>query len=451
MEVLSNPRVTIPKTIFFQSLGCVKNLVDTEVMLGITLGDGYRVVRNPEEAAVIVINTCSFINDSKKESIEAVLEAAGHKERGTCERLIVAGCLPQRYKADLKVSFPEVDAFVGTGQYGQLLEFIGGKREEEVGFNHPKYIHSENTPRINTQPNYRAYLKISEGCIKNCAFCIIPKIRGTLRSRSIPSLVEEATRFVKEGAVELNLIAQDLTDYGRDLRNGTNLLGLLRELVKIEELKWIRMLYVYPDELTPEFIEFIAAEPKICKYIDMPIQHIADRMLHLMNRKVTGNLIRERIASLKAAIPHISLRTNVIVGYPGETEAEFEELKAFVKEAQFDYMGVFSYSHEEGTASYLLPGQLPEEVKLARKDELLALQQEVSSRNLKKRKGQTVRVLVEEISEESEFLWRARHEGQAPDVDGHVLIRAGHIERGKFANVRLERSMEYDYIGSAVE
>ena len=449
MEVLNNK--TAPKTIFFQSLGCVKNLVDTEVMLGISLGDGFKVVKEPEEAKVIVINTCSFINDSKRESIDAILEAASHKEAGTCERLIVAGCLPQRYKADLKVSFPEVDAFVGTGQYGQLLEFIGGKKEEETGFAHPKYIHSENTPRINTQPNYRAYLKISEGCIKNCAFCIIPKIRGTLRSRTIPSLIEEAKRLVNEGAVEMNLIAQDLTDYGRDLRDGSNLHGLLKELVKIEGLQWIRMLYVYPDELSDEFIQFMANEPKICKYVDMPIQHIADRMLHLMNRKVTGALIRDRIRALKAAIPQITLRTNVIVGYPGETEEEFEELKAFVREAQFDYMGVFSYSHEEGTASYLLPKQLPEDVKLARKEELLALQQEVSKHNLKKRRGQTVKVLVEEMSEESEFLWRGRYEGQAPDVDGHVLIRAGHIERGKFANVRLERSMEYDYIGSSLD
>ena len=293
-------------------------------------------------------------------------------------------------------------------------------------------------------------MKISEGCIKNCAFCIIPKIRGTLRSRSIESLVVEAKKMVADGAVELNLIAQDLTDYGRDLRDGSNLLALLKELVKIEGLQWIRMLYVYPDELTNEFIEFMANEPKICKYVDMPIQHIADRMLHLMNRKVTGALIRDRIQALKNAMPDITLRTNVIVGYPGETEEEFEELKAFVREAQFDYMGVFSYSHEEGTASYLLPKQLKDEVKLARKEELLALQQEVSAENLKKRKGRTVRVLVEEISEESEFLWRGRYEGQAPDVDGHVLIRAGHIERGKFAKVKLERSMEYDYIGSAV-
>ncbi len=439
-----------PKTIFFQSLGCVKNLVDTEVMLGISLGDGFKVVREPEEAKVIVINTCSFINDSKRESIDAILEAASHKTNGTCERLIVAGCLPQRYKADLKVSFPEVDAFVGTGQYGQLLDFIGGKKEEEAGFNHPKYIHSENTPRISTQPFYRGYLKISEGCIKNCAFCIIPKIRGTLRSRTIPSLVAEATKMVSEGAVELNLIAQDLTDYGRDLRDGSNLHGLLKELVKIEGLHWIRMLYVYPDELTNEFIEFMKNEPKICKYVDMPIQHIADRMLHLMNRKVTGALIRDRIQALKTAMPDITLRTNVIVGYPGETEEEFEELKAFVREAQFDYMGVFAYSHEEGTASYLLPKQLKDEVKQARREELLALQQEVSAENLKKRKGRTVKVLVEEVSEESEHLWRGRYEGQAPDVDGHVLIRAGEIERGKFAKVKLERSMEYDYIGSAV-
>ena len=317
--------ITHPKKIFFQSLGCVKNLVDAEVMLGITQKDDYKIVQNPEEASVIVVNTCSFINDSKKESINAIIDLAQHKEKGTCQRLIVSGCLPQRYKADLKVSFPEVDAFVGTGQYHQILDFIDGKAEEDSGFKHPKYIHNENTPRINTQPFYRAFLKVSEGCIKNCAFCIIPKIRGTLRSRSIPSLVKEAENLVATGVVELNLIAQDLTDYGRDLRDGTTLVGLLKELAKIEKLEWIRLLYVYPEELTDDLIELIATEKKICKYIDTPIQHINNRMLHLMNRKVTRKQIEDRLLKLKARVPEISFRSNVIVGYPGETEAEFEQ------------------------------------------------------------------------------------------------------------------------------
>lgn len=444
------PSIDPSKTIFFQSLGCAKNLVDTEVMLGISVGDGYRVVPNPDDAAVIVVNTCSFIEASKRESIDAILEAAEYKTSGKCTRLIVAGCLPQRYKADLKVSFPEVDAFVGTGQYGQLLDFIVGKREEDFGFKHPKYIHSENTPRINSQPFYRAYLKVSEGCIKNCAFCIIPKIRGTLRSRTIPSLVEEAKRLVAQGAVELNLIAQDLTDYGRDLRDGTTLPGLLRALAAIEGLSWIRMLYVYPDELSDELLELIATEPKICKYIDTPVQHINDRMLQLMNRKVTGSLIRSRLTRLRERIPGVAIRSTVIVGYPGETRDEFEQLASFVREFGFDHLGVFAYSHEESTASFKLPEQLDDETKQGRREELLAIQQEVSAKRLRDKVGATVPVLIEEVSEESEFLWRGRHEGQAPDVDGTVLIRAGHIERGKFAHVKLERSMEYDYIGSAV-
>jgi ribosomal protein S12 methylthiotransferase len=438
------------KTIHFQSLGCPKNLVDTEVMLGISVGDGFKVVPRAEDASVIVINTCSFINDSKRESIDAILEAAKHKETGKCERLIIAGCLPQRYKADLKVSFPEVDAFVGTGQYGQLLEFIAGKKEEESGFKHPKYIHNENTPRINSQPQYRAYLKISEGCIKNCAFCIIPRIRGTLRSRTIASLIEEAKQLVAGGAMELNLIAQDLTDYGRDLRDGTSLAGLLKALVKIEGLRWIRLLYVYPDELSDELLEIIATEEKICKYIDTPVQHINDRMLDLMNRKVTGKLIRDRLAKLRERIPGVSIRSTVIAGYPGETEAEFDELKKFIEEIEFDHLGVFAYSHEEGTKSYDLPGQLPNEVKQARRNELMAIQQKISNRRLRERVGATVPVLVEEVSEESEFLWRGRHQGQAPDIDGYVLLRGGNFERGKLANVRLERAMEYDYIGRAL-
>ncbi len=449
METVLPTLNLVEKTIFFQSLGCPKNLVDTEVMLGISAGDGFKIVPKPQDAEVIVVNTCSFVNDSKRESIDAILRAAEYKTDGKCQRLIVTGCLPQRYKADLKVSFPEVDAFVGTGQYGNLLDFIGGKKEEDFGFKHPKYLHNEHSPRINSQPFYKAYLKISEGCIKACAFCIIPKIRGTLRSRTIPSLVEEAKKLVEGGAVELNLIAQDLTDYGRDLRNGTTVPDLLRALAKIDGLEWIRLLYVYPDELSDEMLDLIANEKKICKYLDMPIQHINDRMLQLMNRHVTGDVIRERIARIREKIPNVSLRSTIIVGYPGETDAEFQELKAFVQEAAFDHLGVFAYSHEENTASYNLPEQLPEELKAARRDEIMAVQQKISAKNLKKRVGQTVPVLVEEISEESEFLWQGRHNGQAPGIDGTVLIRGGKVIRGMIVDVKLEKAMEYDFIGIA--
>ncbi len=437
------------RTIFFQSLGCAKNLVDTEVMLGISVGDGFKIVAKPEEARVIVVNTCSFIDASKRESIDSILDMAEYKSSGQCEKLIVTGCLPQRYKADLKVSFPEVDAFVGTGQYGHLLDFIAGKKEEDFGFKHPKYLHSENTPRINSQPFYRAYLKVSEGCIKNCAFCIIPKIRGTLRSRTIPSLVAEATRLVQEGALELNLIAQDLTDYGRDLRDGSDLAGLLRALVKIEGLRWIRLLYVYPDELSDDLLEVIATEEKICKYIDTPVQHISNRMLHLMNRKVTGKLIRERLKRLRERIPNVFIRSTVIAGYPGETQEEFNELKQFIEEGEFDHLGVFAYSHEENTASFQLPEQLPDAVKQARREELLAVQQKASRKRLKRLVGETIPVLVEEVSEESEHLWQGRHAGQAPDIDGIVLIRAGELARGKIAQVKIEKAMEYDLIGRA--
>lgn len=443
-------RTVTEKKIFFHSLGCPKNLVDTEVMLGISVGDGFKVVREPEEAHVIVVNTCSFINDSKRESIDAILAAAEQKVTGRCERLIVTGCLPQRYKADLKVSFPEVDAFVGTGQYGNLLDFIAGKKEEDFEFKHPKYIHNEHTPRINSQPFYKAYLKVSEGCIKNCAFCIIPKIRGTLRSRTIESLVEEAKGLVAQGAVELNLIAQDLTDYGRDLRNGSTLPGLLRALVQVEGLQWIRMLYVYPDEMSDELLELIATEPKICKYVDTPVQHINDRMLALMNRKVTGAAIRERLAKLRERLPGVYIRSTVIAGYPGETEEEFEQLKAFIAEAEFDHLGVFAYSREENTKSFLLGDQLPEDVKTRRRDELMAVQQEISARRLQSRVGEVVPVLIEEPSEESEFLIQGRHQGQAPEIDGYVLIRSGDVQRGKIALVKLERAMEYDYIGRVV-
>lgn len=439
-------------SIFFQSLGCVKNLVDAEVMLGITTKDNFVLVPDPASASVIIVNTCSFINDSKRESINAIIEMAQYKDRamGSCERLIVTGCLPQRYKEDLKASFPEVDAFVGTGQYGQILDFIRGKKESEEGFKNPRYIHQENTPRINSQPFYRAYLKISEGCIKNCSFCIIPKIRGTLRSRRIDSLVEESKRLVKSGVSELNLIAQDLTDYGRDLRDGSNLESLLRALVKIEGLRWIRLLYVYPDELADGLLDVIATEEKIVKYIDTPVQHISDQQLELMNRKVTGVLIRERLQKLRACIPDVSIRSTVIVGFPGESEEEFERLKVFIAETQFDHLGVFSYSHEENTASYDLPNQLPEDVKQCRRQELMTLQREISYRRLCEKVGRIMPVLVEEPSSESEYLISGRHAGQAPEVDGCVLIRGGNPIRGKIQNVLIEEVMEYDLIGKIV-
>ncbi|MCX6102697.1 MAG: 30S ribosomal protein S12 methylthiotransferase RimO [Proteobacteria bacterium] len=442
---------TTSKNIFFQSLGCPKNLVDAEVMLGITKEHNYTFVEDPSIAEVIVVNTCSFINDSKRESINTVIELAEHKKTGKCTKLIVTGCLPQRYKEDLKVAFPEVDAFVGTGQYQQILEFIEGKKEEIDGFKHPKYLHNENTPRINSQPGHRAYLKVSEGCIKNCAFCIIPKIRGTLRSRTIDSLVKEAQNLVNQGVSELNLIAQDLTDYGRDLRDGSTLPGLLRGLVKVDGLRWIRMLYVYPDEMSNELIELIATEEKICKYIDTPVQHINDRMLALMNRKVTGDQIKERLQKLRERIPNVAIRSTVIVGYPGETAEEYSQLRAFIKEAQFDHLGVFAYSHEENTASYSLPDQLPEELKQERRDDLMKVQQAASKARLKRFVGRTLPILVEGPSEESEYLWRGRHQGQAPDIDGHVLIRSGKLSQGKILDLKIERAMEYDLIASAIE
>ena len=442
---------TESKNIFFQSLGCPKNLVDAEVMLGITKEHNYTFVEDPSIAEVIVVNTCSFINDSKRESINTVIELAEHKKTGKCTKLIVTGCLPQRYKEDLKVAFPEVDAFVGTGQYQQILEFIEGKKEEIDGFKHPKYLHNENTPRINSQPGHRAYLKVSEGCIKNCAFCIIPKIRGTLRSRTIDSLVKEAQNLVNQGVSELNLIAQDLTDYGRDLRDGSTLPGLLRGLVKVDGLRWIRMLYVYPDEMSNELIELIATEEKICKYIDTPVQHINDRMLALMNRKVTGDQIKERLQKLRERIPNVAIRSTVIVGYPGETAEEYSQLRAFIKEAQFDHLGVFAYSHEENTASYSLPDQLPEELKQERRDDLMKVQQAASKARLKRFVGRTLPILVEGPSEESEYLWRGRHQGQAPDIDGHVLIRSGKLSQGKILDLKIERAMEYDLIASAIE
>lgn len=437
------------QTIFFQSLGCPKNLVDTEVMLGIAGKNNYQIVTAPEDAKVIVINTCSFINDSKSESIDAILEAANQKKTGICERLIVTGCLPQRYKADLKVSFPEVDAFVGTGQYANLLEFIDGKREDDVEFRHPRYIHNEHTPRINTQPNHRAYLKIAEGCMKHCSFCIIPKIRGALRSRTIPSLLAEANALVDQGVKELNLICQDLTDYGKDLEDKPTLLDLLKALVQIENLKWVRLFYVYPDDLSDELLSFIAREPKICKYIDMPIQHVSDRILQLMNRKVRGQEIRERILRLRSLVPSIAFRSTVMVGYPSETEEEFNELKAFVEEMEFDHLGVFAFSREEGTASYYHADPVDEETKERRRNTLMEIQQKISEKKLKQYQGRTLEVLVDGPSQDTPFLWEGRHAGQAPDIDGQVILHSGNYKSGEILQVKIDRTLEYDLVGSA--
>ncbi len=439
------------ESLYIHSLGCPKNLVDAEVMLGITKEHNYNIVTDPQNASVIIVNTCSFINDAKKESIDTIIELAKYKEMGTCRRLIMTGCLPQRYKADLMVSFPEVDAFLGTGQYGQIIDFINGKRESNLEFNSPKYIHSEHTPRINTQPFYRAYLKLSEGCMKNCAFCIIPKIRGALRSRSIPSLVCESEALAARGVMELNLIAQDLTDYGKDLADGTSLVRLLRELVKITGLTWIRLFYVYPDDLSSELVDLIGMEKKICKYLDMPIQHINDRILGLMNRRVTGNQIRNRIKKMRSAIPNLSLRSTVLVGFPGETRAEFEELKAFVKEVEFDHLGVFAYSLEEGTKSYFLPEHVDEEIKLERRHHLLTIQQLISKRLLKKKIGRSYPVIVEGVAEGTDVLMRGRYEGQAPDIDGDVLIRNCNQSVGTFVQVSIENAMEYDLIGRQID
>lgn len=430
-------------------MGCPKNLVDSEVMLGIVSEEGYSVVSSPEKAEVIVVNTCSFIEDAKRESINTILDLAELKKKGTLKRLIVAGCLSQRYRTELRTLLPEVDAFVGTGQYHKLVSFIEERAEDNAGFSPPTYLHTDESPRVNSQPFFRAYLKISEGCLKRCSFCIIPTIRGDLRSRSIPSLVEEAKRLSDQGVVELNLIAQNLPDFGRDRRDGTTLAGLLRQLLRIESIEWFRLLYVYPDDFSEALLEILAGEPRICKYLDVPVQHVSDRILKAMNRPLSGKLVRERLMRLRERIPAISLRTALMVGFPGETEKEFAELRDFVGESRFDHLGAFKYSPEAGTASYSFPDPIPDPVKEQRLAEIMSLQRTISRAKLQERIGQTVPVLVERRSEESEFLLQGRHQGQAPDIDGHVLIRGGNAPIGKIVPVKLEKALDYDYVGIA--
>lgn len=447
------------KTLYFTSLGCSKNLVDSQVMLGYLGLDGYSIVPSPDQAEAIIVNTCSFIEASKKESIDTILEMADFKDPslGRCKALVVSGCMAQRYSQALEQDLPEVDLIIGTGEYNKvarlLRAFEDGALEKKSFVEIPKFIHTEYDPRINTSPFYTAWLKISEGCNRNCTFCIIPTLRGRLRSRTVESLVSEARKLASTGVRELNLISQDLSDYGVDLDEQNNLFELLSGLEQVEGVDWIRLFYFYPDELTDEVIEKMATSQKICRYLDMPVQHFSDNVLKRMNRKITGERIHNRIERLRNRIPGIVLRTSIIVGFPGETDEDFELLLEGVKKARFNHLGIFRYSDEEGTPAYRLRDKVPQEVIEERFDRLFEAQREIARELNAAFIGKTLDVLVEGEHEETELLIEGRHFGQAPDIDGKVIINelnGEKIKPGDLVKVQISEVLDYDLVGSVV-
>lgn len=443
------------RTVYFTSLGCSKNLVDAQVMLGHMGLNGFKVETEPQNSEVIVVNTCSFIEAAKQESIEMILDLADFKDEevGKCKALVVSGCMAQRYSDELEKSLPEVDMFIGTGEYNKIVPLLtaleNNKLEKKSFVEVPRFIHTEFDPRLNTSPFYTAWLKISEGCNRNCTFCIIPTLRGRLRSRTVESLVEEAKKLSDSGVRELNLISQDLSDYGVDLSDENNLFELLSGLETVDGVDWVRLFYFYPDELTDEVIEKMATSSKVCKYLDMPVQHFSDYVLKRMNRKITGEKIMERIVKLRERIPGIVLRTSIIVGFPGESEEDFEKLLEGIKKARFNHLGIFRYSDEEGTPAFRLKDKNSQDVIDERFDRLYEVQKEIARELNQDFLGQTVEVLVEGTHEDTELLIVGRHFGQAPDIDGKVIINdlnERDLEVGDLVKVEITEVLDFDLV-----
>jgi len=432
------------------TLGCPKNLADSELMLGVLARSGFELTTDPEAADVLVVNTCAFIEAAKKESLEAVMQAAEVKRHGAGRRLVVSGCLAQRYGAELRAELPEVDIFVGTGNFLELPELL---RRSEALENRPipysgaaHLVPRADLPRVRTGDFFSAYLKVSEGCNHQCAFCIIPKIRGRHESRPVNDVVAEARALVEGGVREINLIAQDLTAYGRDLKPPASLARLLEELDRIDGLRWIRLLYCYPNFVSHELLNAVAGLPKVVKYLDMPLQHADDGMLRAMRRERSGAGLSALLERIRRQIPGVVLRTSFIVGFPGETEPAFERLVDFVGREQFDRVGVFTYSREENTAAGEMAGQVAEQVKRRRRRELMELQAEISLRKNRGLIGRELEVLVEGELAGRATRMRGRTPVQAPEIDGMVMLR-GEAQPGEFVRARISEARTYDLVG----
>ena len=441
------------------SLGCPKNLVDSETMLGLIHEENYEITNDPSEAEIIIVNTCGFIESAKEESINTILQMAEYKKSGSCKYIIVTGCLSQRYAEELFNELPEADAIAGVEVYDEIGSIIKRVMNSErfimLERSKPDVIYTSKEtflPRILTTPSYTAYLKIAEGCDNCCSYCAIPKIRGPYRSKPMEQVLKEAKALTANGVKELIVVAQDTTRYGEDLPGGKLLLAdLLKELNKIESLKWIRVMYCYPNNFTDELIETFASLDKVCKYVDLPLQHASNRLLASMNRYDTREEVETLLAKLRKRIPGIVIRTTFIVGFPGETDADFEELKDFVEQQRFENAGVFAYSQEEGTVAGAMPNQIPDEIKQERYHELMALQAQISEEIHKDTEGQTLEVLVEGIEEDGSGLHYGRSYREAPDIDGLVFIEnPGDIKPGCFVKVNILQGFTYESVGERI-
>jgi ribosomal protein S12 methylthiotransferase len=445
------------KKVGFVSLGCPKNLVDSEVMMGHLKQSGYEITADAADAETVVVNTCGFIDSAKKESIEAILEAARLKTEGHAKRLVVAGCLVERYRDELKAEMPEVDAFIGTNQINDILKVCDPHTNTrslpvvQLGNQSATYLYDESTPRVLATPSHYAFVKIAEGCDRPCAFCFIPQMRGHFRSRRFGSIVAEAHQLAEEGVKEIILVAQDSSRYGEDLGKPDALARLLRELARVDGIEWVRVMYTYPTHISDAFLDVLAEEPRAVKYLDMPLQHASQNVLKLMKRGGNRKSLERLIQRVRARVPGIAVRTTFISGFPGETEADYEELLGFIKDVEFDRVGVFTYSDEEGTPAFELPDKVSGRIAARRRTALMKQQARISRRKNKARVGETVRVLFEGESKESELLWQGRIETQAPDIDGCVLINDvpdGVLpSQGDFVSVEITEAHEYDLIG----
>ena len=443
------------KSVYILSLGCPKNLVDSEVMSALLSRAGWSVTDRPDRAAAIVVNTCAFILPAKEESVEEILRMAAWKKKGRCRRLVVAGCLPQRYGAELARELPEVDLFLGTGDFPGIAAHLerlgeGPRRPPAVQVGKPLYLMDASVARRVSTAFY-SYLKIAEGCSNRCAYCVIPSIRGPFRSRPMDDIVAEAERLAAEGTREIVLIAQDTTAWGRDLRGRPTLNGLLKRLCAIGGPRWIRILYAYPRNITAELLATMAAEEKLCRYLDVPVQHIDDGILKAMNRKGTSAFLRKKIDEIRRAVPGIALRTSLIVGYPGETEDAFERLLGFVEEARFESLGVFAYSPEEGTAAERLPGQVPEAEKRRRQGLVMEAQAAIADEIGLARIGALEDVLIEGRTEREDFPWRGRTRFQAPEIDGMTYVRGAELAPGEIVRCRITAAELYDLYAETAE
>jgi len=448
----------------FVSLGCPKNLVDSEVMMGILARAGYELTPRADEADVLVVNTCSFIEPAQQESVNSILEMAEHKKFGRAQKLIVAGCMVERYRNQIREQIPEVDAVIGTNEVEKILaacqgEVIASAEAAAAASESPAYLYHDLTPRVLTTPRHTAYIKINEGCDHPCTFCVIPQLRGQFRSRRFESVVREAENLAAAGVREISLIGQDTTYYGEDLGLRHGLPTLLERLAKIEDLNWVRFLYCYPNRVTQKLLDTIAAHPRLAKYLDIPLQHASRKVLARMKRGSNADAFLKMLHRIRQSIPGVSIRTSFIVGFPGETEADFAELCDFVRAAEFDWMGVFSYSDEDASKSFSLDGKVDAKTIARRRDRLMSIQKKISACKLRGLVGRRLQVMIEGPSKDTDLVWEARLEGMAPDIDGKVYITefegvadaADLPAPGTLATIEVTSAKGYDLIGRAVE